>query len=136
MSMLSRRVTVLAFAGMALLVAAGAVAEYFVDTKREVVERSVKMTGGDPERAPALARQFGCAGCHSIPGVPGAQGRVGPPLVGLAQRVYVAGTLPNTPENVIRFILQPRVYSPNTAMPVTGIDERGARDMVAYLYAH
>jgi cytochrome c2 len=130
----ARRLTVLGFAAMALLVAAGAVTEYAVDTKREVVDRAMKMTGGDPEGAPALLRHFGCAGCHTIPGVPGARGRVGPPLAGLAQRVYVAGTLPNTPDNVIKFILHPRAYSPNTAMPVTGIDERGARDVTAYLY--
>lgn len=131
-----RRWVALAFAGMALLVAAGAVTEYVVDTKREVVDRVVKMTGGDPEGAPALLRHFGCAGCHTIPGVPGAQGRTGPPLTALAQRVYVGGTLPNTPDNVIKFILHPRAYSPNSAMPVTGIDERGARDVTAYLYGH
>jgi cytochrome c2 len=131
-----RRLVVLAFAAMALLVAAGALTEYFVDTRREVVDKAMKMTGGNPERAPDLLRRYGCAGCHQIPGVPGARGRVGPPLAGLAQRVYVAGTLPNTPDNVVKFILHPRAHSPNTAMPITGIDARGARDVVAYLFGH
>jgi cytochrome c2 len=129
------RASVLSLVGLVLLIAVGVGTEYAVDTKREKVDKSIKMTGGDPEHAAPLMRRFGCAGCHQIPGVPGAQGRVGPPLAGIAQRLYVAGTLPNTPDNLVAFILHPRAHSPNTAMPITGIDERGARDVAAYLYS-
>jgi cytochrome c2 len=128
-------VSLVAAAAAALLVVAGAAMEYAVDTKRETVDKAVKMTGGDPEKAPPLIWRYGCAGCHQIPGVPGAKGRVGPPLARLAERVYIAGTLPNTPDDTVAFILQPRAYHPNSAMPVTGIDERGARDVAAYLYS-
>jgi hypothetical protein len=38
------------------------------------------LTGGDPSRAPWLMTRYGCAGCHTIDGVPGAEGKVGPPL--------------------------------------------------------
>lgn len=130
------RASMLVVGGLALAAALAVGVEYAVDTKREKADKAMKMTGGDPDKAPPLMRRFGCAGCHQIPGVPGARGRVGPPLAGLGQRVYVAGTLPNTPDNVVAFILQPRAHSPNSAMPVTGIDERGARDVAAYLFAH
>jgi hypothetical protein len=34
----------------------------------------------------------------------GASGPVGPPLGGIGQRLYVAGVLTNTPENLVRWI--------------------------------
>src|SRR5581483_4840173 len=47
------------------------------------------LTHGDEARAPALMIRYGCAGCHTIPGVPGADGQVGPELSGLVHRVYI-----------------------------------------------
>jgi cytochrome c2 len=130
------RASLLLIGGAALLAGALAATEYVVDTKREKAAKAASLTGGDVERAMPLLHAYGCAGCHDIPGVPAAQGRTGPALAGVSKRVYLAGTLPNTPENLVRFILHPRAYRPNSAMPVTGIDERGARDVAAYLYAH
>ena len=88
---------------------------------------------GDPERGRLLLRQFGCGACHRIPGVADAQGSVGPPLEGVAKRVYLAGVLPNTPELMARWIRTPRAFDPQTAMPDLGVGEEHARDMVAYL---
>jgi hypothetical protein len=42
--------------------------------------------------------------------------------------------LPNTPENAVRFILDPQGVSPGSAMPDLRVVEAEARDMVAYLY--
>ena len=70
----------------------------------------------------AMARRHGCGSCHLIPGVPGANASIGPPLESLAHRVYVVGRLANTPQN------------PQTAMPAVGLDEALARDIAAYLY--
>ena len=89
--------------------------------------------GGDPENGKLLLRQFGCGTCHEIPGVAAAKGRVGPPLEGLAGRVYLGGVLPNTPENMAAFIREPQRFAPRTAMPDLGVTEPHARDMVAYL---
>ena len=50
------------------------------------------LTGGDPSRAPWLMRRYGCAGCHAIAGLPGADGRVGPALSGLIDRVIADRT--------------------------------------------
>jgi cytochrome c2 len=89
--------------------------------------------GGDAENGRLLLRQFGCGSCHEIPGVATARGKVGPPLAGIASRVYIAGVLPNTPESMAAFIRSPQMAHPNTAMPDLGVGEEHARDMVAYL---
>ena len=90
--------------------------------------------GGDVENGKLLLRQFACGSCHEIPGVAGARGKVGPPLAGVARRVYIAGVLPNTPESMAAFIRAPHKADPRSAMPDLGVTEPHARDMVAYLY--
>jgi cytochrome c2 len=96
---------------------------------------AIAMTGGDPERAPAIIRRYGCAGCHTIPGIPGGDGQVGGPLVDIKRRVYVGGVVPNSPENLVRWIVAPQIFSPRSAMPATGISEAEARDVATYLYS-
>jgi cytochrome c2 len=90
--------------------------------------------GGNPENGRLLLRQFGCGSCHEIPNVATARGRVGPPLDGIARRVYIGGVLPNTPDNMAVFIRDPQSAAPRTAMPNLGVTEAHAKDMVAYLY--
>lgn len=97
-------------------------------------EKTQPVPGGNPENGRLLLRQFGCGTCHQIPNVAAARGKVGPPLAGVANRVYVGGVLPNTPENMAAFIRHPQQASPRTAMPDLGVTEEHARDMVAYLY--
>ena len=97
------------------------------EAKRPAVE-------GDPERGRLLLRQFGCGACHGIPGVADAQGKVGPPLAGVARRVYLGGVLPNTPQNMARWIRAPQEFDPPTVMPDLQVTPEHARDMVAYLY--
>jgi cytochrome c2 len=88
---------------------------------------------GNASAAPALMRTYGCAGCHEIGGIRGPGGRIGPPLTNVGERVYLAGMLANTPENLVRWIANPKGVNPKTAMPNTGISEREARDVAAYL---
>ncbi|MGQ0655725.1 MAG: c-type cytochrome [Betaproteobacteria bacterium] len=90
---------------------------------------------GEAERGRLLLRQFGCGSCHRISGVADAQGNVGPPLDGVARRVYLAGVVPNSPENMTRWIRTPKSFAPQTAMPDLGVGEEHARDMVAYLHS-
>lgn len=96
--------------------------------------RNTGALGGDIENGRLLLRQFGCGSCHDIPGVATAKGRDGPPLEGIARRVYLGGVLPNTPENMGHFIRSPARVEPRTKMPDLGVTEGHARDMVAYLY--
>ena len=89
---------------------------------------------GDAERGRLLLRQYGCGVCHRIPGVADADGHVGPPLNGVARRVYLGGVLPNMPQNMVRWIRAPQEIDPLTAMPNLQVPEVHAQDMVAYLY--
>jgi cytochrome c2 len=102
--------------------------------RRYNTETARHMTGGDPALGPALMRTYGCAQCHTIPGVPGANGLVGPPLGGIGNRVYVGGVVTNTPDNLVRWIMNPKAIDSLTAMPVVGVTEEQARHIAAYLY--
>jgi cytochrome c len=93
-----------------------------------------RTSGGDPARGQAAIGRYGCPACHTIPGVEGAHGLVGPPLAGIANRVYIAGVLTNTPENLIRWILNPPTVDSLTAMPYLGVSEDDAKDIASYLY--
>jgi cytochrome c2 len=106
---------------------------YSVETENVAIARAI--TGGDPAKAQSYLTRYGCAGCHTIPGIPGADGEVGPQLAELRKRVYV-GVLRNSPDNLIAWIVAPQRYSPNSPMPATGISPGEARDVAAYLYAH
>jgi len=99
----------------------------------DVLTRATALAGGDPVAGKGVLVRYGCAYCHTIPGVAEARGLVGPPLDHFSNRVYVAGVLRNTPENLIRWIRDPQGVDPMTAMPATGIDDRQARDVAAYL---
>jgi len=92
------------------------------------------MTGGDPARGPDLMRKYGCQSCHTIPGVIGAVGLVGPPLAGIASRSYIGGVLPNAPANMIRWIRDAKAVDSLTAMPNVGVTPSDARHIAAYLY--
>jgi cytochrome c1 len=92
------------------------------------------VSGGEPKRGVAAIRQRGCGACHTIPGVPGARATVGPPLTRIAARVYLAGHLINTPENLMRWVQHPEQVDDKTAMPNTGVTDAEARDIAAYLY--
>ncbi|HKP16619.1 MAG TPA: c-type cytochrome [Gemmatimonadaceae bacterium] len=92
------------------------------------------ITGGDPSRGPDLLRKYGCQSCHTIPGVVGANGLVGPPLAGIASRSYIGGVLPNVPDNMLRWIRDPKAVDAKTAMPNTGVTPSDARHIAAYLY--
>lgn len=90
--------------------------------------------GGDPHRGHDLIVQYDCGSCHTIPGVAAARGLVGPPLYFFGRRTYIAGELPNTPDNLIKWIQDPTSVEPKTAMPKLGLSEQQARDVAAYLY--
>jgi cytochrome c len=93
-------------------------------------------SGGAASRGAVELVEFGCGACHTIPAVTGARGTVGPPLAGLSKRAVIAGRLPNTTADLIRWIMHPQAVEPGTAMPELGVPEPAARDMAAYLDGH
>lgn len=95
---------------------------------------SPRISGGDSDRGKAAIQRYACPTCHLIPGVPGADHMVGPPLATIARRHYLAGALPNTPDNMIRWVMRPRDFEPRSAMPNLGVTEPDARDIAAFLY--
>jgi cytochrome c len=80
-----------------------------------------------------LIVELGCGSCHMIPGVRGADGLVGPPLIHWSQRTFIAGKFPNTPENLTAWIHDPQAMDPGVDMPTLGITEEQAADIAAYL---
>ena len=97
-------------------------------------EFTAQTTGGAPDRGARLIVEYGCSSCHTVPGIHRARGRVGPPLNFFAERAYIGGELPNTPETLVRWIMDAPGLIPATAMPRMGVSERDARDIAAYLY--
>lgn len=91
-------------------------------------------TGGDPAHGAALIRDYGCGSCHQIPGIPDADGLVGPPLSNIAIRVYIAGMLRNSPDNLMFWLRHPQEVVPGNVMPDMGVTAPDARDIAAYLY--
>jgi putative membrane protein len=92
------------------------------------------LAAADPDRGRVQIRRYGCGSCHSIPGIVGAAGMVGPPLANISQRVFIAGVLPNEPDNMVKWIQNPQGVDPKTAMPNMGVTTQEARDIAAYLY--
>jgi cytochrome c2 len=129
-----RRRSVLIALALVLLTGAGVYAGYEIKFAQDARLRAVALTGGNPDLGRDLTKRYGCAGCHTIPGVPGAQGKVGPTLEGFAARVYISGVTVNSPDALIQWIEDPKSIDPKTAMPVTGISRVEARHVAAYLY--
>jgi cytochrome c len=103
-----------------------------VFTQKQV--EGFEITGGNWRTGRDKIQYYGCGSCHTIPGVPGAQGMTGPPLTKFAQRMYVAGVLTNTPEHLQTWIRDPKAVDKLTAMPRLFVTESDARDIAAYLY--
>jgi cytochrome c len=120
-------------AAAAFLIALGLYSVGGGSQRRDV---AVALTRGDPSRAPPLMMRYGCAGCHTIDGVAGADGKVGPVLNGLRDRVFLAGRVRNTADHLVQWIVSPQSISPGSAMPASGISETEARDVAAFLYMH
>jgi cytochrome c len=132
-------VKALVMGGLGLVVLAALATPLVVTAVRQGPSREEEarqLTGGDPRQGERLMQHYGCGTCHQIPGVPGARGTVGPALAGLGQRSYLAGKLDNTPENLVRWVVDPQQVVPGNAMPDMNVSDEEARHIAAYLYAH
>ena len=100
----------------------------------DAVPVELRVIGGDPQAGRTAIAKYDCGVCHTIPGLNGARGTVGPPLTEFGRRSLIAGSLPNRPDMLTRWIRNPPALEPDTAMPNMGISEQEARDIAAYLY--
>jgi cytochrome c2 len=97
-------------------------------------QTDVARSAGSAQLGAITIGRQACGSCHVIPGIEGADGRVGPPLAHFASQQIIAGTLPNSPDNLKRFLKAPRAVVPNGAMPDLGLSDDQIRDIAAYLY--
>jgi zinc transporter ZupT len=77
-----------------------------------------------PEALASAARMH--AAGHRAPFILGVWSAIG-------TRGFIAGVLPNTPQNMVRWLRHPQAVSPKSAMPDLGVTEPDARDIAAYL---
>ena len=116
----------------AIVVAAG-VAIVLVP-QRSRASSVTQVPNGDPALGAQIVARTGCGSCHTIPGIEGASGRVGPSLDGFAARQVIAGRIPNEGTQLIRWLQDPQSVDPKTDMPNVGLSRQEAADVAAYLY--
>jgi cytochrome c len=98
-------------------------------------EEAARVTGGDPAKGKEDILRYGCPACHEIPDIPTARSRVGPSLRNIVAQEFLAGEMPNTPDNMARWIRSPQKLRPGSAMPNVELNDSEARDITAYLYS-
>lgn len=123
------------YSAIPVLLGVGALAALAGCDAGQATRPYLAIPGANAAHGKQLISSYGCGACHVVPGVDGARGLVGPPLLYFSQRTMVAGELPNTPENLAHWIQHPRQVEPKTAMPDLGLSLDQANDIVAYLYS-
>jgi cytochrome c oxidase subunit 2 len=84
--------------------------------------------------AEQLFQEKGCIACHLIPGIPAAVGKIGPSLEGLMSRPTIAaGKLKTTPENLHKWIKNPRAIKGDTLMAPLPMTDEELDTIVSYL---
>ena len=124
---------------LASIVAVGGIAlglALFASERERKIQRAMALTGGNPDHAMRSIVRYGCSACHAIPGAPMPGGLAASSLANVTDRRYLGGVVNNTPDNLVRWIVNPKQFSPSSGMPITGIGEAEARDIAAYFYTH
>jgi cytochrome c2 len=121
------------FAGLKLIARPLSIGLLPLAVQASAIEKVERFTPGSASAGAALVASKGCGACHVIPGIEGAEGVVGPPLTMIGRRIFIAGMLRNTPENLAAWVFDPQRYVPGNAMPSTGLTETEAIDVATYL---
>jgi len=113
----------------------------FADTPDDFAAWVVGQQRGEPQVSGDAAQgrtlffqsQANCVSCHAIDGTT-ARGNVGPNLTHVGGRTMLAANIiTNTPDNMVRWLLNPQVVKPGNRMPNLRLSEHDARDLAAYL---
>jgi cytochrome c oxidase subunit 2 len=117
-------------AHMALVVVAEPMADFLTWIGKQ---RQPAVANEDVRRGRELFMQSTCVLCHMIRGTD-AGSRVGPELTHVASRTSIAaGALPNTPEELRRWIADPQSVKPGARMPGSVLRGEDLAAVVSYL---
>jgi cytochrome c2 len=86
---------------------------------------------GDANAGKEVFTTKGCTGCHTIEGVQGAVGTVGPNLTHIAGQAY--DSFPNDAAFLKQWINDPHTAKPGTAMPKLGLSDEELNNVVTFL---
>lgn len=96
-------------------------------------------TGPELERGAKLFKDKTCPTCHLVKGLEGAESAspsmtTGPNLTHVGSRMTIgANTLPNTPDNVAKWILDPQAIKPGAKMTKIAMSPDEAKAIAAFL---
>ncbi len=89
--------------------------------------------GQDAHTGQMVFEQQACVNCHTVKGTI-ANGRYGPDLTHLMSRDTIgAGILPNTQQNLVRWINDPNDFKPGCLMPAMHLTDEQNAQIAAYL---
>jgi cytochrome c oxidase subunit 2 len=100
--------------------------------------RRAQLQTAPPPATEAQARglalvEFRCAMCHTVRGT-SALASIGPDLTHvMSRRTIAAGTLPNTPGNLVGWIANPQATKPGALMPNQHLSGPALNDLLAYM---
>src|SRR6267143_1173930 len=104
------------------------------DFNRWIRQQAAAAQADDPpSEGRKIFEQTACINCHTVQGT-AANGRFGPDLTHLMSRETLgAGLVPNTPENLRRWIQDPAAIKPGSLMPAMGMSDRELDAVTAYV---
>ncbi|RYX92749.1 MAG: c-type cytochrome [Comamonadaceae bacterium] len=116
------------------LCAAAVLAGLFAGCSGEPTQLHERQDAQQAERGKRLLAQYQCGSCHAIPGVAASRGMAGPSLQAFSRRSYIAGNVPNQPDALRQWLVEPKSLIPATTMPSMGVSPEDARAMASYLH--
>lgn len=97
--------------------------------------RTASVVGADARAGQQLYVRDACMNCHATPGIPVNGVEIAPDLTNLADRqTLAAGTLPNSVENLARWLKHPQEIKPQCNMPDFQLSDAEVRALTAYLW--
>jgi cytochrome c oxidase subunit 2 len=104
----------------------------FAQWLRQQAAGPAQPTSTDLLRGRQIFTDRPCSACHTIAGI--SNGTIGPDLTHVASRAELAaGTIPNTPENLAMWIVDPQSIKPGNLMPNETLSGPDLQALVAYL---
>jgi cytochrome c oxidase subunit II len=95
-------------------------------------QRAAQPVTGEAQLGRKIFHEMTCVNCHAIRGEAD-ESNAGPDLTHVASRRYLgAGIVPNTPENLRRWLVNPHEVKPGVLMPNFKLNDEQLNDLLAY----